>query len=140
MSNFFFLAKTAIRKHLWKLVYTKDDNVILVSDSVVMIGTLHDFLKGSSCQTTTFDDLIVTSALDHKRNSLILALDDSTLWSLIDGTRRLIGCFESPHLICIDQSSRAMVVASMHGLITWWKLDQESINDSLKVHLYDLLK
>lgn len=133
MSKFFFLAKTAINNPLWKVVYTIDDNIILVSDTVVMIGSFHDFLEGSTNNCGTFDDTIITCALDTKRKCLILALNNSTIWCLCDGTKLLIGEFESPHLICVDHFSRAMVIASMHGMVSWWQLDQVSINNSLKV-------
>ena len=132
----FFIASKSIRNYLWKLVFTIDDTIILISDTIVMMGSLHDLIKGSLSPFGTFDCTILTAAMDYKRKSLILALSDSTIWSLSIQSKTLIGNFESPHLICIDHLSRALVVVSIHGLISWWNLDRDSINESKVITRY----
>lgn len=121
MSKYFFLSKQLVKSNFYKFVFTVNETIILVSDTTVMMGCLQDFIDGSLIDCGPFNDVIVAAALDEKRKCLVVALGDSIL--SVD-SKSVLGQFDDPHLICIDHFSRAMVVASIEGVVSWWNLDQ----------------
>jgi hypothetical protein len=121
MSKYFFLSKQLVKSNFYKYVFTVNETIILVSDTTVMMGCLQDFIDGSLIDCGPFNDVIVAAALDEKRKCLVVALGDSIL--SVD-SKSVLGQFDDPHLICIDHFSRAMVVASIEGVVSWWNLDQ----------------
>jgi hypothetical protein len=123
MSKYFFLSKSVVKSLFFKFVYTINDTIILVSDTRVMMGSLQDFLDGSLNDCGPFNDVIVTAAFDYKRKCLVVALNDSTIWLLSADSKSVVGKFDAPHLICIDHFSRAMIVASIDGVISWSNLN-----------------
>jgi hypothetical protein len=124
----FFLSKPAIKSHNVKMAICINDIVILVTDTTVMMGSLQEFFDGRLPELGPFNDLIVTAAFDYKRRCLIVALNDSSIWHLYADSKQLVDRMHGSNLICIDHDSRAIVIASMHGLISWSNWDHSKCN------------
>lgn len=124
-----FIAERTLEMNLWKMGLKLKDNIVLVSDCFICIGTLKHLVNGRM-KKFRFNS-IISCAVDNLNCCLYLGTIDAMVHRLeLNGNRQIIGEFKSLHCISIDSKSRILILNSMDGIVSWWDL-----SDLSKVYL-----